>query len=203
MRKLTMMAITLLLTLSALSSTAMAQTTTKVKILPAQVEVGPPPVTFLLNVTVENVQLMAGYEIYISFNQNKLQCLDVVLPSDFVYAGKGYLETAKLIDNDQGTIHYGVATFPFYEFSGSGVLCQLKFNGTNIDGSDITIITPEMGKTFYTQLLTKEAAEIPYTAENGYVSIIPEFSNMLIITFAFITSTIAASLSRKKSKNAN
>jgi hypothetical protein len=201
MRKLTMMAITLLLTLSVLSSTAMAQTTTKVKILPAQVEVGPPPVTFLLNVTVENVQLMAGYEIYISFNQNKLQCLDIVLPSDFVYAGKGYLETAKLIDNDQGTIHYGVATFPLYEFNGSGVLCQLKFNGTNIDGSDIIIITPEMGTTFYTQLLTKEATEIPYIAENGYVIIIPEFSNMLIITFAFITSTIAASLSRKKSKN--
>jgi hypothetical protein len=143
---------------------------------------------------------MAGYEIYISFNATTLQCNDVVLPSDFVYAGKGYLETDKLIDNDQGTIHYGVATFPFYQFNGSGILCQLNFTGKILDGSDITIITPEMGTTFYTQLLTETAEEIPYTAENGHANIIPEFSSVLIIMFTLITVTIAAGLSREKLK---
>ena len=170
MRKFAIMAMTFLLILTALSSTVTANTAV-VKIVPAQIEVGPPPVTFLVNVTVENVELMVGYEIYLSFNATTLQCNDVVLPSDFVYAGKGYLETDKLIDNDNGIVHYGVASFPFYKFNGSGILCQLNFTGKILDGSEITIITPEMGTTFYTQLLTETAEEIPYTAENGQVTV--------------------------------
>jgi len=199
MRKFAIIAVTFLLTMTALSSTVMADTAV-VKIMPAQIEVGPPPVTFLVNVTVENVELMVGYEIYLFFNATTLQCNDIVLPPDFVYAGRGYLETAKLIDNDNGIVHYGVASFPFYKFSGSGILCQLNFTGKILDGSDITIVTPEMGTTFYTQLLTETAEEIPYTAENGQVKIIPEFSSVLIIMFTLITVTIAAGLSSKKLK---
>lgn len=200
MGRLLALTLTATLALIALATPkAMAQQTV-VRIVPSQLEVGPPPVSFVVNVTVENVQLMAGYEIYIKFNSTTLQCQDIILPPDFVYAGKGYLETDKLIDNDAGKIHYGVASFPFYKFNGSGILCQLNFTGVALDGSFITIITPEAGETFYTQLLTAEAQEIPYVAEHGQVTIIPELSTALILLTLITFTMVVAIITKMKNK---
>jgi len=172
-----------------------------VKIVPQSYEAFDPPVSnIILNVTVENVQEMVGYEIYIFFNSSILTCNDIILPSDFVYAGQGYLETDKLIDNDKGEIHYGVSTFPFYKFNGSGVLCQLNFTGEALGDSDIIIVTPDMGTTFYTQLLNENAEEIPYTAYNGVVSVIPEFSPLALLTLIAMASTSIILLRKRKNE---
>lgn len=197
MKKAALALVAVILSIFALAvPRAVADATTKVKIVPPTLEVGPPPVNFLVNVTVENVELMAGYEIYIFFNASVLQCQDLILPPDFVYAGQSYLETEKKINNTAGSIHYAVATFPFYDFNGSGVLCRLNFTGIALDGAFIKIVTPDMGQTFYTQLLTKDLDEIPYTAEDGYVNIIPEFSTALML-LALVTFTTAVAIKSK------
>jgi len=190
-----------LLMLLAAFPIASAEAATSVKIVPQSYEAFDPPVSnIILNVTVENVQGMVGYEIYIFFNSSILTCNDIILPSDFVYAGQGYLETDKLIDNDKGEIHYGVSTFPFYKFNGSGVLCQLNFTGEALGDSDIIIVTPDMGTTFYTQLLNENAEEIPYTAYNGVVSVIPEFSPLALLTLIAMASTSIILLRKRKNE---
>lgn len=187
-----------LLMFLAAPPTVFAQTAT-VKIIPQRCEVTDPPISnIILNVTVENVQGMVGYEIYIFFNSSVLTCDAIILPSDFVYAGHGYLETAKIIDNDAGEIHYGVSTFPFYKFNGSGVLCQISFTGVALGDSDIIIVTPDMGTIFYTQLLTEEAKEIPYTAYNGVISVIPEFTPLMLMLL--LTTCIFIALLKKRRK---
>jgi len=166
---------------------------TVVRIVPASYEAGPqPPVSnILLNITVENVTGMVGFEIYVFFNASVLQCTDIILPPDFVFAGQGYLETSKLIDNETGEVHYGVATMPLYKFNGSGVLCQLNFTGITTGVSNITIITPDMGLTFYTQLLDENAEEIPYTSYNGTVEVVPELTPLVVmLTLAAATAIL-------------
>lgn len=201
MRKAVLALMAIALSIFALTVPRAAASGTKVKIVPSNLEVGPPPINFLVNVTVENVELMAGFEIYISFNPSVLKCNDIILPPDFVYAGKSYLETAELIDNDAGTVHYGVATFPFYDFNGSGVLCQLNFTAIALNGVTIKIVTPDMGQVFYTQLLTRAAEEIPYAAEDGFVTVIPEFPAVLtLLAFMAITTVVVTKIKIKLSK---
>lgn len=198
MKKAALVLMAIALSIFALTVPRATAQETKVKIVPSTLEVGPPPANFLVNVTVEDVELMVGFEIYITFNATVLQCNNITLPPDFVYAGLGYLETEKKIDNNAGTVHYGVATFPFYDFNGSGVLCQLNFTAIALDGVSIKIVTPNMGQDFYTQLLTRSAQEIPYTAEDGFVTVIPEFSTVLMLLGLLTFTTTVAVRSKIK-----
>jgi hypothetical protein len=178
---------------AALASEAM------VKIDPSTLQIDYPNQEFRVNVTVENVENVALWQIYIEFNATILECLNVSIPTENIFEGKTVIAPDPVIDNEKGTILYGATTFPPSGVSGSGTLCEIKFKSKVGGISQLHLVTyeEELNKTFCTKLEDPEGTRIMYTTTDGEITVVPE-SIVVLAVPALIIVTIATLILKRK-----
>ena len=171
-----------------------APDTANIAIVPSTLTVGEeegvPTDPFLVNVTITDVSDMYSWQATIFYNNNTLNCTDVLFPADNVFYGKPNIPV-KSIEKDQimcGSVLMGIVE----TFTGSGLLCQLNFTGIAEGTSDLEISS----STQETFLLDSAADDILYTVENGEIIVVPEFPAFLIVPLLVI-ATLAAIIARK------
>jgi 5-hydroxyisourate hydrolase-like protein (transthyretin family) len=114
------------------------QASTQVSVKPPDQTVGQadmplPTSPFTINITVENVVDLFGWQIVLYYNSSILKEENVTLPPDHVFEDKQYMRLGPFIESDsKGTyILFGATLLapPGVTVTGSGVLCQIKFTG--------------------------------------------------------------------------
>jgi len=82
--------------------------------------------TFLINVTVTDVQDLFAWQIKVTWDPELLEFVERILPPDHVFAGKSYLETPVI--TEPGVIAYGITLGPGQKSVNvaRGTLVQLK-----------------------------------------------------------------------------
>jgi hypothetical protein len=172
-------------------------------ILPANTPVG---TKFLVNVTIADVEMLAGWQINITWDPTLLSiavAADVYQPLDHIFKDLDPKVVGKDIDNVVGYVMWGCAIgpdAPVNNFNGSGIICQIGFttmkNGTG-DPVQCDLVPTKVG-VFPTELIDPDAIDIEFTVNKG-IFFIPEFPvTTLLLVFLIITS-IAIVLAKKTS----
>jgi len=143
-------------------------TGTRIAVIP-QMKIVAPLQTFTLTINVADVEDMVAWQVFIRFDSTVLNCSGVSVPVDNVFAGKTILAPDPQIDNTAGTILYGATTLTLYEFTGSGVLCEINFTGLALGISTIELVETWPWRTY---LLDLEDNEIPFTPLHGIVGVV-------------------------------
>jgi len=130
--------------------------------------------TFLVNVTVANVQRMVGWQFELQWNSTLLECVTATIPSDNVFAYWNANDEPIVIGGPdlsrRGLVIYGAGiTYPDrIGFNGSGVLAQVEFKILNKGGqSDLSFA----GIGTDTFLLSADLSDIwfiPISAQYSY-----------------------------------
>lgn len=141
--------------------------------------------TFLVNVTVANVQRMVGWQFALQWDSSLLECVTATIPFDNVFAywnvsGEPVVVAGPDLSH-RGLVIYGAGiTYPDrIGFNGSGVLAQVEFKILNKVGqSDLSFVGIGIG----TFLLSDDLSDIwfvPISAQYSYSgSVIPGDVNM-------------------------
>lgn len=190
-----------------------------IKELPADapwVEINPPSIevllgeTFDVNVTIYGVTEdmdLAGWDFKLWYNTTTLDVIDVTegpfleqfegsagtffkeKHGDDDYNSTSSCEEAGLVS--AGCIFMGGHTTP----SGNGTLATITFNATQLDGSSLGLYNPD--HPYRIKLSDIEANIIPCNAENGYVTVIPEFPKAMLVPLLLITTLIVVLFIKK------
>mgnify|MGYP001087337749 CR=1 FL=1 len=166
------------------------------KIEPETLTVGPPiPTTpFKINVTVYNVTDLFNWQIKVFYNTTILNCTAASYPPDHVFAGKFYLPIEPVMYQNYvlfGCTLMGAET----GFDGDGILCQLEFKALAEGKSYLNFSEPYGGDTF---LWDSDMVEIPDGMDNGSVTVLPEFSSLLVMPLLMIATLTAVYLAAKR-----
>jgi hypothetical protein len=136
----------------------------------------------LVNVSVFDVLNLAVWQINLTWNPSMLEIAkvhlsgdpslsDIYFPEDNVF---GDYPDPTTPTYTPGMIFWVVgikATAPFTYFDGSGTLCQIKFNVTQLPSSNLTCdihFVLEGEHAVYTKLIDEEGDRMSYTSEDGY-----------------------------------
>ena len=191
-------AFAILLLISPINMERAFAITTTISIDPPTLTVGEgqelPTEPFAVKVKVKDVTGMISWQVFIKFNSTVLNCSGVSIPADNVFAGKTIIAPDPQIDNTAGTIFYGASTLQLYEFTGSGVLCEIQFRGIALGNSTVKL-TEEL--PYRTYLEDPDGNDIPFIAEDGSVDVIPE-NFILIMVLTLTTLTVVMLLLKKK-----
>jgi parallel beta-helix repeat protein len=149
------------------------QVSTKVSVKPSDQTVLPTS-PFTINITVENVVDLFGWQIVLYYNSSILREESITLPPDHVFEDKQCVELGPFIESDsKGTyIAYGATLLapPGVTVTGSRVLCQINFTGQAPGTSWLNL-----GKTtdggMYTKLRNSNAENIPISIIDGKVTV--------------------------------
>jgi hypothetical protein len=110
--------------------------------------------TFIIQVDIDNVTDMFGWQVYIHFDQQFLECLDVRLPLNHIlfygvtvgdalieYNSTEFTNPLYRIWNDEGRILAGNCLLGSNQstFCGSGPLCQIEFKAISKGSSTIKL----------------------------------------------------------------
>lgn len=119
---------------------------------------------FSIDVIVENVENLSGFDVTMGFNPDHLVVTGLTI-GEFLSPGLGGND----FDNETGQIHFYNAILSFSEpNSGSGILFTINFEAKSVDTlSNLTILEPE-GMTILTN---GDGVEIPCLIEHGTVAI--------------------------------
>jgi len=196
-------AFAILLLISPINMERAFATTTTISIDPPTLSVGEgqelPTEPFAVKVKVENVTGMISWQVLIKFNSTVLNCSGVSVPVDNVFAGKTIIAPEPQIDNTAGTILYGATTLQLYEYTGSGVLCEIQFRGLALGNSTVKLTEEPPYRTYLEDMVGND---IPFTAEDGSVEVIPEnFILIMVLTLTALT-TVMLLLKKKLQSNA-
>ena len=127
--------------------------------------------TFLADVIVFNVVGLFGWQVNITFNPNHIKVEDIYAPPDHILSGQTTLPVPKILNNQTGYIVWGLTLGPGgTPVNGTGKLCQIKFRIVKAPAKGEIIrslIHIDQQGTYYTQLLTKYAEEIPFQPYDG------------------------------------
>jgi len=160
----------------------------------------------IINVTVQNVALLGGWQVNLTWDPNLLDYVTIGLPSNHVFAGKAYTPVGPVVGD--GTVIFGLQlNDPIsWNFTGTGILCQLKLGVARqpvLPQSSCTIGL--VNKYVDTVLLDVDGYTIPSTISNAtytYVlvehvthlvsdNIVETYSNAIILTNSVIPSDTA------------
>jgi len=127
----------------------------------------------LANITVTDVTGLAGWAVNLTWDPTLLEIAtpdDVYLPPDNIFAALSPFETDKLISDDN--VVFGAAVgIGQPPFTGSGTMCQVKFNVTKQPAKGEKLfcdLVLDTVSTFPTELVDEYGEAIPFTAVNGY-----------------------------------
>ncbi|MEM2567030.1 MAG: S8 family serine peptidase [Candidatus Bathyarchaeia archaeon] len=125
--------------------------------------------TFSVKINVANVENMAVWQIYVKFDPKIVECVNVTIPEDNVFAGKTIIAPTPVINNNEGTILFGALTLELFEFKGNGTLCQIDFRSLTSGDSQVEFITEDLFETF---LEDKNGDRISFNPINGIIRVI-------------------------------
>jgi hypothetical protein len=94
---------------------------------------------FNLNVTVSDVTNLNAWQITISFNPEILNCTNISIPSDNIFAGYNTFN-ATAVNNTIGKVTVFCALEGTAGINGSGKLVTIKFKGKNIGVSSLNFL---------------------------------------------------------------
>jgi hypothetical protein len=145
-------------------------------------------VTFTINVTVQEVTNLVGYEFHLGYNPAILNVSKVEYGGIF---GPTYLELKNIINNTEGYIWYAAGQmFGEPPINGSGVLAIITFT-TIAEGSAPLDL-------YDTKLAAPNGVAIPHTVIDGSVTVIPEYSEPFILLIMFMTIALMAIFIKKR-----
>jgi len=162
---------------------------------PTIVSVDPPSytapsigVTFKINVTVQEVVNLVGYDFHLGYNPTILSVIQVEYGGIF---GDTYLELKNVINDTKGYIWYAAGQmFGEPPINGSGVLAIITFT-TIAEGSVLLDL-------YDTKLAAPMGEAIPHTVVDGSVTVIPEYSEPFILILFIMIITLKAILIKKR-----
>jgi len=124
---------------------------------------------FIVNITVTSVTNLAGWQINVTWDPTLLEIAvdtDIYRPADAIF-GATAIETGKNIK--PGMVYWAVSRgIGKPAFTGSGRLCQIKFNITQVPASVLTCpLHHDQVSAFPTKITDPAGDPIPYTPEDG------------------------------------
>jgi len=127
-----------------------ANSTTTLTLIPNRI-VDPsiaPGSMIIVNVSVINVQYFYSWQVKILFNPAVLNCTNVEIPSDHIFAGRNYATVTPIIDNTKGFLMHTACLVGDQYVDGSGTLCRITFKVIGKGVSNINFSRPYGGQTF-------------------------------------------------------
>jgi hypothetical protein len=169
----TILMATLVLQVSAQSPT--------INIDPSSIEVNiGEPFTVTINITNVEAPGIFSYELKVYYNNTLLNATAASYPSGHFLPPPNF-EVPPEIHNDQGYVVFAVTKLGDVPGStGSGVLATIQFTGIGVGVSSL-----ELEDVI---LLDPEGDEVSFSVNNGTVTVVPEFAQLLLI---LIFSTLA------------
>jgi hypothetical protein len=126
---------------------------------------------FTTNVTIVNAVDLFGWEVHLRFNATRLECTDVSLPSDHIFAGLDYWVSDPMINNVEGSVCFAcVLLGEPAGASGTGVLMTMKFKARALGSCALHVVVGNEG-LYFTIFIDSEGNEIPFEAQDGYVTV--------------------------------
>lgn len=183
--------------------------TTVVSVKPASVEIPEPNQTFTVDLNITDVTDLFAYEIMLWYKNDVLEATNVerpsgqiLEPSDPANQFQAKWETKNDFNASHGRIWLSFTLLaPETGKSGSGILARVTFNSTNA-GTTPLVLNNYPGTQGPVKLASYPAGSpITHTADDGAVTVIPEFSIKMILPLLLLTSLIAigiANLARSK-----
>lgn len=160
---------------------------------PPQIDIGQ---TLTVNISVIDVTDLYTWQVKLYFNNITLEYLDAVYPSDHVFAGKPTVPVSPLVEYDlvkkTWYVLYGCSLMgDIPGFTGSGRLCQIMFKARALDGSYLNITSPD------TYLLDSNLESIIFVSIDSNVTVVSEFSSLLLPPALLIIALVAVFCVRK------
>ncbi|MBS7621829.1 hypothetical protein KEJ32_06945 [Candidatus Bathyarchaeota archaeon] len=159
-----------------------------------QITVANPLQTFNVKISVANVENMAIWQIYVKFDPKIVECLNVTIPEDNVFAGKTIIASTPVIDNNEGIILFGALTLEFFEFNGNGTLCQIDFRSLKPGYSQVDFVTEDFFETF---LEDADSNRITFTPINGIIYVTEALPTVTDVAITQVKTSATAVYSGK------
>jgi len=128
--------------------------------------------SFIVNVTVTDVIDLSAWQIKLAFNPSIINCVEIIVPADNLFAGHDTTGISPKIDNYLGFLTVFNGIWELEGVNGSGMLCQIKFNAS-CPGISILSFIDEM-EIEGTYLQNSEFNNIPFEASEGIVQVVGE-----------------------------
>jgi hypothetical protein len=183
-----------LILVSVVTTQARAQQA-KVEVVPAYYPVPNVGLTFNVNVTIQDVENLSGYEFKLYYPNDVLNGTSVT-EGPFLKTGGAstFFLKANFTDNYNDT--NGIVNIlclrmpPAGPMNGNGTLVMITFKATSPSG-------PRTLHLADVKLSDPDSAPIPFTTTDGQVTVIPEFPVALLLPL-LATLTLVALVLRKK-----
>jgi hypothetical protein len=143
--------------------------------------------TFIVTFSIQNVEDMFGWQVYVLYDPTVLECLGVSLSFDYLLSSKVTVSGAltsydsadfpsgplQRVDNSEGWVLAGDCLLGAdqEDFHGSGTLCQIHFKAISLGASPL-VLSNDLGQTFQTYILNYDLTAI--------TSSLPIFSNVFV-----------------------
>jgi hypothetical protein len=190
--------------IASYTSTANAGTIT-VEIVPSVSQIGIGE-QFHVNVTISNVEAtddLVGMEFKVTWNTTLLTGINMTLPQGHIFQAAqdddNLWVIRKTVDNTAGEAWYMVTcndlnqgyTAGYLPLTGSGVVCQIFFNATNVEGIS-SLSFEELPPTNLKVKLSNGAGQpiTNFEVVESSIGVIPEFTNLLLSMLLLAASTI-------------
>ncbi|MEM1540402.1 MAG: cohesin domain-containing protein [Candidatus Bathyarchaeia archaeon] len=189
---------------SILISAAQNSGETIVKVDPSTISVDKGE-KFTVNVTVIDVQNLYGVEIVVRWNASLLQLVSVDIRLGVNSHPDGVLYEPFMNITQENIGEYLIAATsytPAPPFNGSGNIIRMTFQAID-DGESVIDLETKLYDYPPPDREPRESLPIPHTTIDGNVTIIPEFSNMIIPVMVLILVTVILTLLTRNQKRLN
>ena len=174
---------------------------TVVSILPASVTISNPGETITVDLNITDVVNMYAYEIKIWYLNSILNATEVVRPpGHFMEPSdptKQFIPKWEIKNNYNATHGRIWIAFtllaPESAKTGSGILAKITFKGLSV-GSTPIILNNYPGTQGPVKLADNTGTPIPHTAQDGLITVIPEFPAMAAIMLMLLLIAAAYAL---------
>jgi len=165
-------------------------------IIPPHVDVADVGQTFSvvvwLNVSQANVTNLKGWIGRVGFNNTIVNCTSVSLMAGHPLEGLE-ISTSASIENADGYVLFQCITMPALECANvteTKPLCRINF--TALDYGDSALEFQRVGLSGGTYILNVTGIKLPFEPVPGSVTVIPEFSVFMLMTFLIAATSVSA-----------
>jgi len=146
--------------------------------------------TFLIDINVENVSDLYGFEFKLSYDTGVLDALNIT-EGPFLKSGGPTFKAKMEINETTGTIYVVITLYETkIGITGSGTLVTITFNATSLGESRLNLYDTILGNS--------KGEPIEHEVIDGKVEVIPETYNVVVL-LAFLIVSYLSVLSYTKS----
>lgn len=125
---------------------------------------------FTINTTVTDVTNLNAWQLHLLFNTNMLNCTEISVPSNNIFSPFTIEMFVTEVNNDAGYILAFCALNGTFGVDGSGTLCQISFECTNLGITPLSI-AEKMQMPTGSYLQDPNYNPIPFDTINGVIEI--------------------------------